>query len=128
MRYRIRAYEAKDEKIGYVKKRSKAENLLQNNNLSLERLLPTCLPRLAPSRGYLIISNWWCHNSASRDVQENGLPGLVLHFAKLLCDMAPYLVLLFHPIKCLINYPVRGQRVVALSCRHVCNLSRSSLR
>lgn len=79
---------------------------MQNNKLSLDDFCRRVF------RGWLLpeVTSLFLTDDAIiqvlGDVQENGLlPGLVLHFAELLCDMAPCLVLLFHPIKCLINYP-----------------------
>jgi hypothetical protein len=81
-----------------------AKNLLQNNKLSPEDFCRRV------SRGWLLpeVTSLFLTDDAIiqvlGDVQENGLASLVLHFAELLRDMAPCLVLLFYPIKCLINY------------------------
>jgi len=86
------------------KKRPAAKNLLQNNKLSPEDFCRRV------SRGWLLpeVTSLFLTDDAIiqvlGDVQENGLASLVLHFAELLRDMAPCLVLLFYPIKCLINY------------------------
>lgn len=120
-------------------------NLLQNNKLSAGDFCRRVLLHRFPSTpsGYLIISNWWRHNSASRDVQENGLPlvddsWLFRHhhhhhpsfFEGSNSDNWGCLAPLFRPIKCLINYLAKGVkrrgRVGALSCSYLSKHPSSS--